>query len=67
MYNIGYGGVRDPSIKALLDDRNRGDELIERIQPSAERSQIHGFVAEKSKGYRELVGERGLKLSGGEK
>ena len=67
MYNIGYGGVRDPSVKALLDDKSKGDDLIERIQPSAERSQIHNFIMEKSKGYRELVGERGLKLSGGEK
>ena len=41
MYNIGYGGVRDPSIKALLDDSKKGDDLIEKIQPSAERSQIH--------------------------
>ncbi len=31
MYNIGYGGVRDSSIKALLDDKSRGDELIEKI------------------------------------
>lgn len=67
MYNIGYGGVRDPSVKSLLDDINKGDDLIEKIQPSAERSQIHSFIMEKSKGYREMVGERGLKLSGGEK
>jgi len=31
MYNIGYGGVRDPSIKALLDDPDRGDDLIDAI------------------------------------
>lgn len=67
MYNIGYGGVRDPQIKNLLDNKEKGDELIELIQPSAERAQIHRFIMEKAKGYREVVGERGLKLSGGEK
>ena len=41
MYNIGYGGVRDPKVLSLLDDPILGDELIEKIQPSAERSQIH--------------------------
>lgn len=67
MYNIGYGGVRDPVIKNLLDNKERSEELIELIQPSAERAQIHKFILEKPKGYKELVGERGLKLSGGEK
>lgn len=67
MYNIGYGGVRDPNIKALLDDKEKGDNLIKLIQPSAERAQIHSFIMQKPNGYRELVGERGLKLSGGEK
>lgn len=68
MYNIGYGGVRDPSVKKLLDEcKEDGDALIEAIIPSAQRAQIHNFVLQKSKGYHELVGERGLKLSGGEK
>lgn len=67
MYNIGYGGVRDPHIKQILESKEREEELIETIRPSAERSQIHDFVISKAKGYRELVGERGLKLSGGEK
>ena len=35
MYNIGYGGVRDPKIKTLLDDKERGDDLIDAITPSA--------------------------------
>lgn len=34
---------------------------------AAQKSQIHDFVMERSKKYKELVGERGLKLSGGEK
>lgn len=25
MYNIGYGGVRDPHIKQLLDNKDKGD------------------------------------------
>lgn len=67
MYNIAYGGVHDPHIKQMIDDPNRHEELIKAIQPSAERSQIHDFVMAKAKGYKEMVGERGLKLSGGEK
>lgn len=68
MYNIAYGGVNDPKIKALMDDStNKQDELIEAIKESAERSQIHEFVMSKQKNYMEKVGERGLKLSGGEK
>lgn len=67
MYNIGYGAVNDPEIKALLDDRERGDELIEKITAASKRAQIHDFIVSKGKGYREMVGERGLKLSGGEK
>jgi ATP-binding cassette subfamily B protein len=67
LYNIGYGGVNNPNIKKLLSDPNREEELINLITPSAKRSQIHDFVIGKSKGYLEKVGERGLKLSGGEK
>lgn len=67
MYNIGYGGIKDPEIQKLLDHPEHEEELIERIIPAAKRSQIHDFIVSKSKGYREKVGERGLKLSGGEK
>lgn len=31
MYNIAYGGVREPSFKNSLDDPNKADELIEKI------------------------------------
>jgi ABC-type transport system involved in Fe-S cluster assembly fused permease/ATPase subunit len=31
MYNIGYGGVRDPHIKHLLDNKEEGERLIELI------------------------------------
>ena len=37
------------------------------IIPAAKRAQIHEFIMEKQNGYWETVGERGLKLSGGEK
>lgn len=35
--------------------------------PASKRSSIHDFVMSKEKQYLERVGERGLKLSGGEK
>ncbi len=67
MYNIAYGGVNDPKIKALMDDPKKETELIDAIKESAVRSQIHDFIISKQKNYLEKVGERGLKLSGGEK
>ncbi|MBX3456970.1 MAG: ABC transporter ATP-binding protein/permease [Candidatus Paracaedibacteraceae bacterium] len=51
-YNIGYG---NPSA--------HDDELIE----AAKAAQIHDFIISLPDGYNSLVGERGLKLSGGEK
>lgn len=66
-YNIAYGGVKDPVWKALVDDTDKVDELVQKIQPAAKRAQIHEYILLKQKGYNELVGERGLKLSGGEK
>lgn len=67
MYNIAYGGIRDPEIQEIIDDKEKGLELIKKIAPAAKRAQIHKFIMEKAQGYWELVGERGLKLSGGEK
>jgi ATP-binding cassette subfamily B protein len=52
LYNIHYG--RDPST---------GDEVRE----AAENAQIDGFIRSLPQGYATQVGERGLKLSGGEK
>ena len=51
-YNIGYGKF--------------GASMGE-IEDAAERAQIAGFIASMPKGYDTEVGERGLKLSGGEK
>ena len=67
MYNIGYGGVRNSHIKALLDDKEHPENLVDAIVPYAQKAQIHEFILDKKKQYKELVGERGLKLSGGEK
>ena len=51
-YNIGYG--REGSSQAEIEDAARG-------------AQIHNFIAAQPKQYETQVGERGLKLSGGEK
>ena len=67
LYNIAYGGVKDLDFKAIVDDPDREEELKGTVVPAAKRAMIHDFILEKSKGYNEKVGERGLKLSGGEK
>ncbi|MGB3071254.1 MAG: ABC transporter ATP-binding protein/permease [Ottowia sp.] len=37
------------------------------VEQAARAAHIHGFIASTPKGYQTMVGERGLKLSGGEK
>jgi ABC-type transport system involved in Fe-S cluster assembly fused permease/ATPase subunit len=51
-YNIRYG---------------RMDATDDEVQAAAQAAQIHDFIAKSPKGYETMVGERGLKLSGGEK
>jgi ATP-binding cassette subfamily B protein len=51
-YNIGYG--RDGASQAQIEDAARG-------------AAIHDFIQSLPDGYGAMVGERGLKLSGGEK
>ncbi|WP_238344132.1 ABCB family ABC transporter ATP-binding protein/permease [Ramlibacter lithotrophicus] len=51
-YNIAYG---------------RPGATHEEIEEAARAARIHGFIASTPKGYQTMVGERGLKLSGGEK
>jgi ATP-binding cassette subfamily B protein len=51
-YNIVYG---DP------------DASNEEVEEAAKSAQIHNFIQKLHEGYESLVGERGLKLSGGEK
>lgn len=51
-YNIRYG---------------RTDATEEELEKAAEMAQIAGFIKHLPEGYQAMVGERGLKLSGGEK
>ena len=51
-YNINYG---------------RADATDAEIKEAAKLAQIDGFIATLPQGYKTMVGERGLKLSGGEK
>jgi ATP-binding cassette subfamily B protein len=51
-YNIRYG---------------RTDATDEEVEKAAELAQIGGFIESLPGGYKSMVGERGLKLSGGEK
>ncbi|CAD5222946.1 unnamed protein product [Bursaphelenchus xylophilus] len=51
-YNIRYG---------------RPDATFEEVEDAAKAAQIHDFILQHPDGYKCLVGERGLKLSGGEK
>ena len=51
-YNIAYG---------------RTDATTEEVEAAAKMARIHDFVKELPDGYKSAVGERGLKLSGGEK
>ena len=51
-YNIAYG---------------RPGASREEVVAAAQAAHIHGFISSTPKGYDTMVGERGLKLSGGEK
>ncbi|HJQ57551.1 MAG TPA: ABC transporter ATP-binding protein/permease [Vineibacter sp.] len=51
-YNIAYG---------------RPDATKEEIEEAARLARIHDFIVSLPRGYQTMVGERGLKLSGGEK
>jgi ATP-binding cassette, subfamily B, heavy metal transporter len=51
-YNIAYG---------------RPGATREQVEAAARSAHIHDFIAATPKGYETMVGERGLKLSGGEK
>jgi ATP-binding cassette, subfamily B, heavy metal transporter len=51
-YNIAYGKPGSTS---------------EQVREAARAARIHDFIASTPKGYETMVGERGLKLSGGEK
>lgn len=38
LYNIAYGGVKDPEFKKLVDDPNRTDELKDTVIPASKRA-----------------------------
>ena len=46
-YNIGYGAVRDPEFKKMVDDPERINELIESVTPASKRAQIYDFIIKK--------------------
>jgi ATP-binding cassette subfamily B protein len=52
LYNIGYG---------------RPEASEEEIESAAKTASLHDFILKMPDGYQTIVGERGLKLSGGEK
>ena len=52
LYNIGYG---------------RPDASVGEIENAAKTAALHDFILKMPDGYQTIVGERGLKLSGGEK
>eukprot|EP00929_Paragymnodinium_shiwhaense_P023484 TRINITY_DN14690_c0_g1_i1.p1 TRINITY_DN14690_c0_g1~~TRINITY_DN14690_c0_g1_i1.p1 ORF type:complete len:855 (-),score=217.69 TRINITY_DN14690_c0_g1_i1:194-2758(-) len=54
-HNLRYGRISDEEVTQ------------EQIEVAAKSAQLHGFVEQQPKGYDTMVGERGLKLSGGEK
>lgn len=60
-YNIGYGRTSSPT-QGGRPGANRED-----IEAAAKAAHIHAFISAQPLGYDTMVGERGLKLSGGEK
>jgi ABC-type multidrug transport system fused ATPase/permease subunit len=44
LYNIAYGGVKDPETKAMCDDEDRKEELETHVTPASKRAQIHQFI-----------------------
>lgn len=67
LYNIAYGGIKDPDFKKLVDDPTKTEAVKEVCIPASQRAQFHQFVMQRPDDYMAKVGERGLKLSGGEK
>eukprot|EP01117_Protostelium_nocturnum_P015796 TRINITY_DN6156_c0_g1_i2.p1 TRINITY_DN6156_c0_g1~~TRINITY_DN6156_c0_g1_i2.p1 ORF type:complete len:544 (+),score=135.17 TRINITY_DN6156_c0_g1_i2:367-1998(+) len=55
-YNIYYGRISRPD-----------EDVTMTVQQAAKEAQLHDFVMSTPNGYKTIVGERGLRLSGGEK
>jgi ATP-binding cassette subfamily B protein len=60
-YNIAYGRTFGPA------EGGRPGASRAEVEEAARAAHIHDFIASTPQGYDTLVGERGLKLSGGEK
>lgn len=58
---IFYGSIKDNILYG------RSDASDEEIVVAAKKARIHDFIMSLEDGYNSLVGERGIKLSGGEK
>lgn len=66
-YNVAYGGVKDEAFKKMIDDPSKQEQLFKELDKATQKAQIYNFIKSKELEYDEIVGERGLKLSGGEK
>jgi ATP-binding cassette subfamily B protein len=64
---VAYGGVKEEEFRKKIDNLSFRDEVIEELDKTTKKAQIYDFIKSKDKEYEEIVGERGLKLSGGEK
>lgn len=66
-YNVAYGGVKDVKFRKMIDDPEHREELMVHLEKATKKAQIYNYITSKDKEFEEIVGERGLKLSGGEK
>ena len=66
-YNVAYGGVKDEEFKQMIDDESKQEVLLRELDKATQKAQIYNYIKSREKEYDEIVGERGLKLSGGEK
>ena len=66
-YNVAYGGVKDPIFRKKIDNIDYRDEVMEKLEEATKKAQILDYIKSKKDEFEEIVGERGLKLSGGEK
>jgi len=66
LYNIAYG---DPDYNIELEDQaiQKDQQYFKKIQTASVGAQIHSFIEAMTEGYHTVVGEKGIRLSGGEK
>lgn len=66
-YNVAYGDVKDKKFSEIIENEEKREELLVELDRTTKRAKIYDFIQSKEFQYEEIVGERGLKLSGGEK